>query len=200
MYRQLLTVCLLLSLGLFNQLASAGGIIDPSTLSPAQLDMARSLGAVPTTLPSQKDTTATPKPPPPVIPAPQTEDHKANDLSNVFGANLFTGAFIREGSARFNPEYLIQIGDTIIIYTEFEENILNSQSTVSVNDDFKNKSLIKKLQFLIDEKLVPSILGFTEAQDFRFVVCVLFLISLVLGTILGVFPLIWQRYKYINGW
>ncbi len=119
MYRQLLTVCLLLSLGLFNQLVSAGGIIDPSTLSPAQLEMARSLGmTLPLSsqnLPSQKDTTATPKPTPPVIPTPQTEDHKANDLSNVFGANLFTGAFIREGSARFNPEYLIQIGDTISV-------------------------------------------------------------------------------------
>lgn len=122
MFRQLLAVCLLLNLGLFTHFASAGAI-DPSSLSAAQIESARNMGI---TLPmgmsrnlsnlsNQPDTTAQPKPAPPVIPEPQTEDHMANDKSNVFGANLFTGAFIRDGAARFNPDYLIQIGDSISV-------------------------------------------------------------------------------------
>lgn len=119
MFRQLLAICLLLTFGLFNQLASAGAI-DPSSLTPSQIESARNMGislpmGISKNISNQKDTTATPKPAPPVIPEPQTEDHQANDKSNVFGANLFTGAFIREGVARFNPDYLIQIGDSISV-------------------------------------------------------------------------------------
>jgi protein involved in polysaccharide export with SLBB domain len=45
--------------------------------------------------------------------APQTYDHSANLASDVFGAQLFTGAFAREGAARFNPDYLVAVGDRV---------------------------------------------------------------------------------------
>jgi protein involved in polysaccharide export with SLBB domain len=126
MFRQLLAVCLFFNTAWFAHTASAGAI-NPSSLTPAQTESARNMG-MPFSLPlgltrnlpanapnaaNQAQGNATPLPP--VIPAPQTADHQANDKSNVFGANLFTGAFIRDGSARFNPDYLIQIGDTISV-------------------------------------------------------------------------------------
>jgi protein involved in polysaccharide export with SLBB domain len=120
MFRQLLVSCLLLNVAWFAHTATAGAIT-PSSLTPAQIESARNMG-MPFSLPMgmsknlspQADTTTAPKQPL-VIPTPQTEDHMANDKSNVFGANLFTGAFIREGVARFNPDYLIQIGDSISV-------------------------------------------------------------------------------------
>ena len=47
------------------------------------------------------------------IQAPQTRDYAANQRSDVFGANLFTGAFARDGATQFNPDYAIAIGDQI---------------------------------------------------------------------------------------
>lgn len=49
--------------------------------------------------------------PPPT--APQVADYAANLRSDVFGANLFTGAFAREGASQFNPDYLVAVGDRI---------------------------------------------------------------------------------------
>lgn len=53
-------------------------------------------------------------------PAPQvslqpqpTADYAANAKSDVFGATLFTGSFARGGATRFNPDYLIAIGDRV---------------------------------------------------------------------------------------
>lgn len=40
-------------------------------------------------------------------------DHAANATSDVFGANLFTGAFAKQGPGRFNPDYAIMVGDRI---------------------------------------------------------------------------------------
>lgn len=40
------------------------------------------------------------------VPAPLT-------TSDVFGAQLFTGAFAREGATLFNPDYLVATGDTV---------------------------------------------------------------------------------------
>ena len=37
----------------------------------------------------------------------------ANLISQAFGAHLFTGAFARQGSTQFNPDYLVAIGDSI---------------------------------------------------------------------------------------
>lgn len=42
-------------------------------------------------------------------------DYRVNLASDVFGANLFTGAFARQTAAQFNPDYIINIGDRIRI-------------------------------------------------------------------------------------
>lgn len=44
---------------------------------------------------------------------PQGIDYSANMNSDVFGANLFTGAFARQGATQFNPDYAIAVGDNI---------------------------------------------------------------------------------------
>lgn len=44
---------------------------------------------------------------------PQFFDYSANVESDVFGANLFTGAFAREGATQFNPDYAVAVGDKI---------------------------------------------------------------------------------------
>lgn len=44
---------------------------------------------------------------------PQLFDYSANAESDVFGANLFTGAFAREGATQFNPDYAVAVGDKI---------------------------------------------------------------------------------------
>ncbi len=46
---------------------------------------------------------------------PVAQDHAANAASDVFGANLFTGAFAKEGPGRFNPDYAVMAGDRIQI-------------------------------------------------------------------------------------
>jgi protein involved in polysaccharide export with SLBB domain len=47
------------------------------------------------------------------IQPPQFFDYSANIKSDVFGANLFTGAFAREGATQFNPDYVVAVGDQI---------------------------------------------------------------------------------------
>jgi len=61
---------------------------------------------------------AQPKPaaPTPSAPEPRTQqavDYSANLASDVFGSQLFTGAFARQGATQFNPDYAIASGDTI---------------------------------------------------------------------------------------
>lgn len=53
--------------------------------------------------------------PPPPVPAVQLEPAgtPAGPASDVFGANLFTGAFARQGATQFNPDYMVAIGDRI---------------------------------------------------------------------------------------
>lgn len=46
------------------------------------------------------------------VPA-QTQDQINNQASDVFGAQLFTGAFSQPGATQFNPDYAIAIGDQI---------------------------------------------------------------------------------------
>jgi protein involved in polysaccharide export with SLBB domain len=46
-------------------------------------------------------------------PPPQFFDYSTNLKSDVFGANLFTGSFAREGATQFNPDYAIAEGDKI---------------------------------------------------------------------------------------
>lgn len=45
--------------------------------------------------------------------APQLADYEKNTLSDVFGAQLFTGAFAKPGASQFNPSYTISVGDSI---------------------------------------------------------------------------------------
>jgi protein involved in polysaccharide export with SLBB domain len=51
--------------------------------------------------------------PEPLILQPQVADYSANLKSDVFGANLFTGAFARQGATQFNPDYSVAVGDKI---------------------------------------------------------------------------------------
>ncbi|WP_298397424.1 polysaccharide biosynthesis/export family protein [uncultured Azonexus sp.] len=44
---------------------------------------------------------------------PASGAHAVNERSEVFGANLFTGAFAKQSPGRFNPDYAIMIGDQI---------------------------------------------------------------------------------------
>ncbi|HEX9778797.1 MAG TPA: polysaccharide biosynthesis/export family protein [Geopsychrobacteraceae bacterium] len=50
-----------------------------------------------------------------IVPPPQFFDYSANLNSEVFGANLFTGAFARHGATQFNPDYAVAVGDQIQI-------------------------------------------------------------------------------------
>ncbi|AGW93676.1 polysaccharide biosynthesis/export family protein [Ralstonia pickettii] len=53
---------------------------------------------------------------PPEMPpgtAPQQADYSANLASEVFGAQLFTGAFSRDSASVFNPSHVISVGDRI---------------------------------------------------------------------------------------
>jgi protein involved in polysaccharide export with SLBB domain len=52
---------------------------------------------------------------PPTQPTPPglAASQRANASSDVFGAQLFTGAFTSSGATQFNPDYLIATGDTL---------------------------------------------------------------------------------------
>lgn len=52
-------------------------------------------------------------PPAPAATAAQSQDQLNNQSSDVFGAQLFTGAFSQPGATQFNPDYAISIGDQI---------------------------------------------------------------------------------------
>jgi protein involved in polysaccharide export with SLBB domain len=58
------------------------------------------------------NTAGAPAPEPGTQP-PQLFDYSANLNSDVFGANLFTGAFARQGATQFNPDYAVAVGDKI---------------------------------------------------------------------------------------
>jgi protein involved in polysaccharide export with SLBB domain len=49
----------------------------------------------------------------PVAATPPGIDYAANLKSSVFGAQLFTGTFARDGATQFNPDYLVAVGDRI---------------------------------------------------------------------------------------
>lgn len=62
-----------------------------------------------------KQAEATPlKPNPPAASTVTTlPEHQSNQHSDVFGANLFTGNFARQGATQFNPDYAVAVGDQI---------------------------------------------------------------------------------------
>lgn len=65
--------------------------------------------AVPASSPAAPATTA----PDVRAPLPQQFDYSVNLNSDVFGANLFSGAFARQGATQFNPDYAVAVGDQI---------------------------------------------------------------------------------------
>ncbi len=84
--------------------------------SPFSIDQALNFQTdeKPGTLSPQTSSASTPPPVAEVKPLfPQYADYTANLNSDVFGANLFTGAFARQGATPFNPNYAISIGDNI---------------------------------------------------------------------------------------
>ena len=65
-----------------------------------------------TTAPARS--TAAAAPAPRVVPTtPQGFDYRANLQSDVFGAQLFSGAFANAGATQFNPDYLVAGGDSL---------------------------------------------------------------------------------------
>ncbi|GAB6142409.1 polysaccharide biosynthesis/export family protein [Methylosoma difficile] len=83
---------------------------------PFGINQALGLDAPVTTTPIAPSAPAVTEPTPPAIVnpvPPQQYDYNTNLNSDVFGANLFTGAFARPGATQFNPDYAIAIGDQI---------------------------------------------------------------------------------------
>jgi protein involved in polysaccharide export with SLBB domain len=84
------------------------GLTDPSVVGRIVAPAAPA--SIAPAAPAPADATATAV----VSPTSPTQyDYSANLNSDVFGANLFTGAFARAGATQFNPDYAIAIGDQI---------------------------------------------------------------------------------------
>jgi len=47
--------------------------------------------------------------------APAKFDYSVNTKSDVFGAKLFSGSFVQQGAMQFNPDYLIAVGDQLMM-------------------------------------------------------------------------------------
>lgn len=108
----------------------------------AELTMSRSLLGTPSTAtamatpgPADAVTNAAPVPREEPLAAPQKADRLANLSSDVFGAQLFTGAFARASTATFNPDYVVAIGDRIQVrmwggYTFDSALVVDSQGNI----------------------------------------------------------------------
>jgi protein involved in polysaccharide export with SLBB domain len=46
---------------------------------------------------------------------PAKFDYSVNTKSDVFGAKLFSGSFVQQGAMQFNPDYLIAVGDQLMM-------------------------------------------------------------------------------------
>lgn len=88
--------------GVQSVLGFTGGLSDTTTEKPVANKIPKEL------LPTGDELNGELKSPP-----PQTYDYSANLASDVFGANLFTGSFARQGATQFNPDYAVSIGDSI---------------------------------------------------------------------------------------
>lgn len=107
----------LLSSLIIGVLAVALAFPAQATTTPDFLGMRRALNLdtdnpAPANPPATKapDSAAAPELAPP---PPQFFDYSTNLNSEVFGANLFTGAFARHGATQFNPDYAVAVGDKI---------------------------------------------------------------------------------------
>jgi protein involved in polysaccharide export with SLBB domain len=94
-------------------IAAPAMAVDPRAPGlPEALGLGKNLPTAPTT--------AVPTLPAPAVPLPVTApstptafDYTVNLNSEVFGAQLFTGSFARQGVTPFNPDYTVGVGDQI---------------------------------------------------------------------------------------
>jgi protein involved in polysaccharide export with SLBB domain len=105
-----LTACALL-------LGQAGAqVLDPSNPLMPNLGLQATNPVPPASSSLPRASTPTPAATPlleaPIL-GPQGFDYRSNLQSDVFGAQLFTGSFARQGATQFNPDYLIASGDTL---------------------------------------------------------------------------------------
>ena len=116
----LLAAILLMPLGVMAQSYDPFNIgqafINPSVLSSdAERQKAAAETKAAEAMRAQQAATASSTVPQIAPQPPQFFDYSANIKSDVFGANLFTGAFARQGATQFNPDYVLAIGDSIQI-------------------------------------------------------------------------------------
>jgi protein involved in polysaccharide export with SLBB domain len=83
----------------------AGGEGGPMSLSPAAAMTQYGAGAQ---LEAMSTAEAGPA-------APEKFDYSVNLKSDVFGARLFSGSFVQKGAMQFNPDYLIAVGDKLMM-------------------------------------------------------------------------------------
>ncbi|MCM8612191.1 polysaccharide biosynthesis/export family protein [Accumulibacter sp.] len=101
-----LTICGMLGCGF----ASAASVDPLGITSPGTPPVGVTARQLPAGRPAAAPAAASPE----IKPlAPQQFDYSANLNSDVFGANLFSGTFAREGAAQFHPDYLVAAGDRI---------------------------------------------------------------------------------------
>lgn len=99
-------------------LASIAPAVLAANGDPYSIDQALNLrmDQRPAVVPPQAAPAPSPVPAAEIQPQPsQAFNYSANLKSEVFGANLFTGAFARPGAAQFNPDYAIAVGDNVHI-------------------------------------------------------------------------------------
>jgi protein involved in polysaccharide export with SLBB domain len=86
---------------------------DPYGLSQVHYPPAQANGQAAAPATARPADPASPSSPVAQAVAPQAFDYSANMTSDVFGAQLFTGAFARQGATQFNPNYVVAVGDSI---------------------------------------------------------------------------------------
>lgn len=90
-----------------TDMAALAGQLSPS------LSMTTALPSLPAQPSKPQAPAPAPTPEPAPILGPQGFDYSVNLNSEVFGTQLFTGAFARQGSTQFNPDYNVMTGDQI---------------------------------------------------------------------------------------
>lgn len=99
----------------------AGGAMAQDSTDPGGVNRALNLrpnmptqALTPASAPRPAGTASAPAAPQePNFSPPQAQDYRNNLASNVFGANLFTGSFARQGATQFNPDYVLALGDRV---------------------------------------------------------------------------------------
>lgn len=88
-----------------------------TNVSAAEFDPLGVQGALGLLAPNAAPATANQPIVPPMVRPPGANDfnYNSNLNSDVFGMQLFSGAFAQQGSTLFNPDYLIAIGDSLRI-------------------------------------------------------------------------------------